>query len=282
MPTNVSDRIRPINKLISLREDTTIASIILYTNTARPEYKEQINDPEENVNDGNAITGSSAGLKEEEIDRIAKKVVLPKGGASVMDKKGLIATLDMTKDGNNTSKRGGYYGIFNNFMLTSVSESRKTINKVHMNFADSWNVFFFGNSPVMLSMSGGFIDTEEFPYYQEFMVAYEKYISGERLVENNLNMLISYDGKIIEGYILNINTSTSVTTESYKQFSMVILVKDIYWVRFNEDETGDPKPNYMFNKNRLTETYGDRATGQFDENEERIAAAANENATTSA
>jgi hypothetical protein len=126
-----------------------------------------------------------------------------------------------------------YYGVFNNFSLTSVTESKDQMTKIHMNFGGSWNAFFFGEKPTVYGFSGFFLDSREYPYYQEFSVAYDKFLSGRKCVENNFQMLISYDGKIISGYILNINSGTDANNPYVKSFNFSVLVKDESWFRNN-------------------------------------------------
>jgi len=135
-----------------------------------------------------------------------------------------------------------YYGVFNNFSLLSVSESSDQIVKIHQNFAGNWSAFFLGRKPQVFTFSGFFIDSREYPYYQEFMVAYEKYLAGRKCVEKKMRMKILYDGKIIDGYILNIMTSITADTIMMKQFSFSVLVTSSpRWVRFNilKDDTVD-------------------------------------------
>lgn len=126
-----------------------------------------------------------------------------------------------------------YYGVFNNFSLTGVMEAKDQMAKIHMNFGSSWNAFFFGDKPTIYSFSGFFLDSKEYPYYQAFSVAYDKYLSGRKCVENQFEMFISYDGKIINGYMLNINTSIDGQNPYMKQFSFNVLVKNETWYRMN-------------------------------------------------
>lgn len=126
-----------------------------------------------------------------------------------------------------------YYGVFNNFSIQAVRESTGEIMKVHQNFGNSWNVFFFGTKPKINSYQGVFIDSIELPYYQEFMVAYEKLLSGGKCIENKTRMLLSCDGKIVDGYMIEISTTKSSDTSLKKDFAFSILIKKEYWVRTN-------------------------------------------------
>ena len=126
-----------------------------------------------------------------------------------------------------------YYGIFNNFSITSFMESNQEIVKVHQNFSGSWNAFFFGSQPKVYQFSGVFIDSREYPYYQEFIVAYENYLAGRKCIENKMSMKMVYDGKIIDGYILGVSVNGDASSSMQKGFQFTVLVKDFGFIREN-------------------------------------------------
>jgi hypothetical protein len=127
-----------------------------------------------------------------------------------------------------------YYGIFNNFSLLSVIEGSDQIIKIHQNFGATWNAFFFGNKPQIYTFSGFFLDTKEYPYYQEFLMAYDKILAGRLCIQNNIIMKIVYDNKMISGYMMNISTGMDASTPLTKQFRFSILVNaPVQWIRTN-------------------------------------------------
>ena len=126
-----------------------------------------------------------------------------------------------------------YYGVFNNFSLTNVAESSDEILKINVNFGAHWNAFFFGQQPKVYRFSGFFLDSKEYPYYQEFMVAYEKYLSGRKLIENRMMTKFVYDGRIVDGYMINLATSIAAEAPLVKNFQFSVLVKGSYWIRNN-------------------------------------------------
>lgn len=131
-----------------------------------------------------------------------------------------------------------YYGVFNNFSVTGMTESHDQITKVHMNFSARWNVFFFGNTPNTVQIRGVFLDTQEYPYYQEFMVAYEKYLCGRKCVENMMQTKLMISGQLIDGYLLSVNVTHNAMTPSLKEFTMTVLVKGVSWIRINYTHAG--------------------------------------------
>jgi len=156
-------------------------------------------------------------------------------------------------------KVNDYYGVFNNFSVTDMVEAHDQISKVHMNFGAKWNVFLFGNTPNMYRFNGVFLDTKEYPYYQEFMVAYEKYLSGRKCVENGMQLKMIVSGQIIDGFLLSVGVNHNSSFQQLKSFQLTMLVKGTSWIRTNyvytTDDQGrsftDEQLNGMSNVNRL-------------------------------
>ena len=202
---------------IKSREDTTIASLILYK------------DREEDATDN-----SKGGI--DYLSALDTIVSVPVSSLISTGRSGDIPLLSL--DDQSTA----YLGVFNNFVLASVSEANSSISKLHMNFSNSYNTFFFSEAPKQISFSGGFFDTADFPYYQEFMVAYDRYLSGSKLAESGMKMNISYDGKVIEGYINSISVNTDASSQAYKTFQFSMIALSTTWDRMNyirDDKTGE-------------------------------------------
>jgi len=126
-----------------------------------------------------------------------------------------------------------YYGVFNNFSLMQVNELRDQIVKVHNNFGGAWSAFFFGEKPRVYSFAGFFLDSPSYPYYQEFSIAYDKWLSGRKCIQNQLTMKLAYDGKIIDGYLLNVETVTKAESQYHKAFTFTVLVTNERFFRYN-------------------------------------------------
>jgi len=126
-----------------------------------------------------------------------------------------------------------YFGVFNNFSLMSVSEARSQIVKVNVNFGDSWNAFFFGKRPKVYVFSGFFMDSKDYPYYEEFVRAYDNYLAGGKSIENKFRTYITYDGKINSGYILDLNTTIDSKEPYVKPFQFQMLIDNESFARIN-------------------------------------------------
>lgn len=155
---------------------------------------------------------------------------------------------------------GIYFGVFNNFSLLDVSEAKDQIIKLHQNFGSSWNLFFFGDTPQIYTFRGIFLDTWEYPYYQEFMTMYDKFLGGRKCVENGFKMKMVYDGKIIGGYLMGINTGISADQPHTKSFSFTVILTDENYMRENarvtaNNFTGQSGFNRMNNGHRVIRQY---------------------------
>lgn len=165
----------------------------------------------------------------------------------------VIAIYEASGSGNTiaTLKLGDnkYYGKFQNIIVSSFSESYEEISKIQTNFSESWNIFMFGASPRIVELSGYFIDSQYSPYYQEFMTAYDKYLSGSKCVDNNMETVLFIDGRAIQAVILGVSIRYTGLDENLKGFGMRLVVKRDIWLRQNYGENGEVtnSANYLYN-----------------------------------
>lgn len=147
-----------------------------------------------------------------------------------------------------------YYSIFNNFSLLNVIESSSQVTQVVQSFGPDWHGFFYGSSPSIYSFSGVFIDTVEYPYFQEFMVAYDNYLAGTKCIENKMKMKVVYDGRVVDGYMTAIKTATTAVSSREKEFTFSVLVTGRSWIRYNKVygsvDPAETKLNYLSNIHR--------------------------------
>lgn len=208
----MNNLLRPYGSAVTPHNET-IATIILYTkaksdeksdiDSHKKDYLTEFTTPIKQIEFGS--TTSSEAVESE--NKVIKKL-----------------QLDGSRD---------YYGVFNNFSLMSVVEDREEIVKIHQNFGGSWNAFFLSEKPKLYSFTGFFIDSKEYPYYQEFLTAYDKYLKGRKLIEAGHEMVITYDGKIVKGYLLNLRTVNDSSEPYMRSFSFTILIQKENWYRMN-------------------------------------------------
>lgn len=125
------------------------------------------------------------------------------------------------------------YGVFKNFSVMDVNEVTQEAVKVTLNFGLGWTAYFFGQQPRIFSFSGFFLDAKNYPFYEQFMRAYQTYLSGSEIARRGYRFYIAYDGKIISGYMLGINVSSSSGNRVTKSFSFQVLVDDENYFRTN-------------------------------------------------
>jgi hypothetical protein len=237
--------VRPYN-VGMMEHEHGLATILLYTDSNTS-----------NRNEGDQKITDYLDDLSSKIETLEARDITTVGGNKSEVPGGKIATIKL--DGVND-----YYGVFNNFSLLRVNENSSQILKVHMNFGSNWNAFFFGKKPQIYTFSGIFLDTKDYPYYQEFMVAYENYLSGSKCVKNKMRMKMMYDGKLIDGYMVEIGTETTAENSYIKSFNFTVLVADSKWIRVNviskQDNPSEPIRhesgfNSMSNKLRLRRFY---------------------------
>lgn len=148
---------------------------------------------------------------------------------------------DATQSGNGSipdlqevsGDTGKFYGIFRNFSLLQYNESRSEIAKVALNFGTKWNAYFFGSKPRVYNFGGFFIDSKNYPYYEQFMRAYDNYLAGGKCVSNGFRLYMAYDNKITSGWMLGIEVGGNSENQFSRTFSFQLLVDDENWFRTN-------------------------------------------------
>lgn len=130
-------------------------------------------------------------------------------------------------------EEGQFYGVFRNFSLLQYGETREEIAKVALNFGMKWNAYFFGSKPRVYNFGGFFLDSKNYPYYEQFMKAYDNYLAGGRCVSNGFRLYMAYDNKITSGWMLGINVGGNSDQQFSRTFSFQLLVDDENWFRTN-------------------------------------------------
>lgn len=164
-----------------------------------------------------------------------------------------IATMVLVKNGTVTKGdsggarqiRGGlipvlpeiasdFIGVFKNFSLTQYSDVRQEALNIQRTFGREWVAFFFGEQPRSYQFSGHFLDYEEYPYYEQFMKAYDLYLRGTKCLENKMSLYISYDGRLIRGLMTSISTSkisAPGAPPGVVSFTFSLLIMGDQWIR---------------------------------------------------
>lgn len=101
------------------------------------------------------------------------------------------------------TKTSGLASTYNysNFIIQRIDESRQEKSQVLETFGDTF-IFFFGERPRILNISGLLMNTLDFNWRTEFWYNYEHTLRGTKLVEQNARMYLYWDDIIVEGYML--------------------------------------------------------------------------------
>jgi len=127
-----------------------------------------------------------------------------------------------------------FIGVFKNFSLTQYGEARQEALNIQRTFGREWVAFFFGEQPRSYQYSGHFLDYEEYPYYEQFIKAYDLYLRGTKCLENKMSLYISYDGRLVRGLMTNISTSKMSgpgIPPGVVSFNFSILIMGDQWIR---------------------------------------------------
>jgi hypothetical protein len=112
---------------------------------------------------------------------------------------------------------------YSNFIAQQVVDARQEKSQVVETFGEPY-IFFFGEKPRILQVSGVLFNTFDFAWKTEFMRNYEKYLRGTKLVEMNARTYFYYDDQIVEGYMLNAQVVDTADTPYHVQFMFNLFV----------------------------------------------------------
>lgn len=108
--------------------------------------------------------------------------------------------------------------VYSNFLIQSIQQQRVEKKQIVETFGEPY-VFFFGQHPVMLQISGVLLNTEDFNWRAEFMQNYDLYLRGTACVQNKTRVYLSWDTIVTEGYILDCSTQEVAPERQWLNFS---------------------------------------------------------------
>lgn len=110
-----------------------------------------------------------------------------------------------------------------NFIVQSFSDQRMEKQQIVQTFGEDY-IFFFGEQPRFVNVTGVLINTKDFDWKNEFLENYERYLRGTRLVENNARLYFYVDDVVMEGYLVNSTVNLSADQPYLVQFSFQMFV----------------------------------------------------------
>ena len=113
--------------------------------------------------------------------------------------------------------------IYSNFILQTVDDVRQEKSQLMETFGDTY-VFFFGERPRILQVSGLLFNTLDFNWRSEFWRNYETVLRGTKLVEQNARLYLQWDDIIVEGYILGAQAQDVADMPYHIPFNFTLFV----------------------------------------------------------
>ena len=157
------------------------------------------------------------------------QVVTGKGNQPIID---AGSALDHDFEGFGSRGVSSHYS---NFIVQNLTSAHSEKMQVIETFGEHF-VFFYGQRPITLTVSGALLKSADFGWRSEFMTNYERYLRGTRLVENKARCLLSWEDVLVDGFLTSVNLSEGADAPYLVnfQFSMILT-----GMRFTSD-VGDP------------------------------------------
>lgn len=104
-----------------------------------------------------------------------------------------------------------------NFLIQAISEQRIEKQQIILTFGTPY-IFFFGEQPRMITVTGILLNTEDFNWRAEWWENYDLYLRGTQCTTNHTRVYLSYDDIIVEGYITQASASEDASNRNLVQF----------------------------------------------------------------
>lgn len=124
---------------------------------------------------------------------------------------------------------------YSNYIIQRIEETRQEKSQILETFGDSY-IFFFGERPRLLSVSGVLVNTTDFNWRSEFWFNYENVLRGTKLVEQNARVYLFWDDIIVEGYMLGASARDDAETPYHIPFSFTLFVTNHMYLSNVGDE----------------------------------------------
>lgn len=142
---------------------------------------------------------------------------------SIVDGSGKVIPLVSESDTKFDLEDKGRVDVYADFVLQQITEERTEKQQIIETFGDSF-IFFFGERPRMLNISGILVNTDDFGWRAQFMHNYENFLRGTKLVQRNARMYLAWDTIVVEGYPINVQASEDAGNPYTVNFNMQIFL----------------------------------------------------------
>lgn len=126
------------------------------------------------------------------------------------------------------------FKAYSNFFLQSVSESEQEKYQIVETFT-AYYAFFFGKRPPIYTFSGVLLNDPDNNWMGTFRFLYENYFRGTAAAELGSQATLTYDKRVVSGYLLNLSISQDAMQDKGVPFSFSMLVITHDLVGFSSD-----------------------------------------------
>jgi len=113
------------------------------------------------------------------------------------------------------------------FILTGVQESHSEKVEVVNLPGDTFASYFYGAAPRQFNFSGILLNTDQDQWRDSFEEIYEKYLRGSVSSRNFSIVQVSYNGRVVSGWLTNLTQQLNSDNDHYANFSFSVLVSRI-------------------------------------------------------
>lgn len=137
-----------------------------------------------------------------------------------------------------------------NFLIQNLRESRAEKQQIIETFGEDY-VYFFGERPRFLEVSGMLINTADFNWKAEFWSNYDQHLRGTKLVEQNARLYFYFDDTVVEGYMIAASTVGDSQQPHLMPFQFQLFVtnyailSNVGSVYFSDSDTGRKAVNRL-------------------------------------
>lgn len=116
---------------------------------------------------------------------------------------------------------------YTNFIIQSMQETHQEIHQLVQTFDHAYS-FFYGERPQTVAVSGVLVNSINFNWRSEFMKNYHEVLRGSIAVGGGNLVRLTYDGRILHGYLLNLQVSESADNNAVVNFSFSMIISKYY------------------------------------------------------
>ena len=113
------------------------------------------------------------------------------------------------------------------FILTGVDESHSEKVELISLPGDSFASYFYGAQPRQYGFSGILLNTDQDRWRDAFEELYEKYLRGTVATRRKNIVQISYDNRVVSGWLTNLTQRVSSESDLYASFTFSMLVSRV-------------------------------------------------------